>query len=166
MGNACAKCLGPQAPPVVFTICPVDGKAHQFSNATGTKIEATDTCQKCRKQRQQIDMECQDCQDGRHAWIVDLEPMSSAPYAQTQPVQVASSKLTDPTSGPPPGVPGSPTVAVAQPVGQPVAQGTPVQAMVVHKCTRCGLRQRPGPDGVYRARPPRFKLVCNQISLG
>ena len=136
-GAACAKCLGPQPPAVVFTMCPSDGKAHDFGTAPGAKVESTDACTKCGKQRSEIDIECRECRAGHHTWVQDFEP--TAPHAQAKPVVVATvdSKLTDPT------LQSQPAVA------HPVAQGTPVQLEAVVKCTRCGLRQRPGPEGTY-----------------
>ena len=72
------KCLGPSAPPTVFTICQVDGKAHDFGDKKpGEKIADADRCMKCRKSRQTIDNECQLCQDGQHAWVQDFVPVAS-----------------------------------------------------------------------------------------
>ena len=78
MGGLLTKCLGPSAPPTVFTICQVDGKAHDFGDKKpGEKIADADRCMKCRKSRQTIDNECQLCQDGQHAWVQDFVPVAS-----------------------------------------------------------------------------------------
>ena len=42
MGGVLAKCLGPSAPPTVFTICPSDGKAHDFGDDAKAGQKITD----------------------------------------------------------------------------------------------------------------------------
>ena len=115
MGN----CLGTPEPAVVYTICPTDGKAHDFGE---TKLAerpkgAPQTLFACRcgKTKEQVVQECRNCQNGNHQWVAEVVPMP----AQGQPM-------------PQPGA------------GIPV--GTPVQT--VFKCTVCGMR-RSGQDGNY-----------------
>ena len=150
MGNILAKCLGPSPPPVVFTVCSVDGKAHDFGHSTsGTPVDKTAVCLKCNKPRSVIDFECEQCQQGNHEWVQDYVPV---PTAQAQPVcldagptkaSVASAeKEADDLKK-----------LIAEKQGA-VAQATPVPAqgmavMVTYKCKRCGLRQQLGADGAY-----------------
>lgn len=80
MGSFFAKCLAEPPPPVVFTICPVDGKGHQFcANPT-----PQDKCEKCAQTKEQLDLVCQECRHGNHQWQQDYEPV---PGAQPAPAQ-------------------------------------------------------------------------------
>ena len=119
MGELLSKCMAPSPPPVVFTICPQDGKAHDFGTTGSVAPNDDDVCKKCGKKREQIDYDCQECRNGDHNWVQDVEPVQPAP---SQPPVVVS-----PQAG--------------------VVHGTPV--VLIHKCTRCGLRQRMGEDGLY-----------------
>ena len=129
MGN-CLACFGPSPPPVVFTVCPIDCKQHEFGVAPRDLTE-TSTCQKCRMTKAQIDMRCRECRMGDHEWIQDFEP---SPQAQHVPASVQPA--------------GAPPVAQGVPVSgaPPVAQGVPVEVVV--KCRHCGLRMQTGPNGV------------------
>eukprot|EP00322_Chrysochromulina_rotalis_P020247 CAMPEP_0115848946 /NCGR_PEP_ID=MMETSP0287-20121206/11193_1 /TAXON_ID=412157 /ORGANISM="Chrysochromulina rotalis, Strain UIO044" /LENGTH=183 /DNA_ID=CAMNT_0003302893 /DNA_START=53 /DNA_END=604 /DNA_ORIENTATION=+ len=78
MGSAFAKCLAPDPPPVVFTVCPSDGRAHEFATADAKQLTPQSACSKCGQTKQQIDLRCQACRDGQHEWVQDYEPISQA----------------------------------------------------------------------------------------
>jgi hypothetical protein len=88
MGNILAKCMAPSPPPVVFTVCPVDGKAHDL----GEKPTAEAVCAKCKKSRAMIDQECMECRNDNHLWVQDYEPMPGA--APPQPAQPGVAQAT------------------------------------------------------------------------
>lgn len=130
MGNVFAKCLAAPPPPVVFTICPIDGKAHEFDGPANA-IDKSAACKKCGKLRQVIDTEARACQMGDHEWVQDFVPVCV-------PVVAAQKETSD----------------KAAPAGGPIAQGTPVPAQgavvqPVYKCMRCGLRQQMDANGAY-----------------
>jgi hypothetical protein len=126
MGN----CLGPSQPPVVFTICPVDGKAHEFGEVKGEKSDWTKLrpC-RCNKTKEQVVQEARMCQNDEHAWVMETVTIPAPQAAQAQ----------APSQPPAPGVAMQPGTAI------PV--GVPVQTMQVAKCTRCGMRRTD--DGHY-----------------
>ena len=116
MGN----CLGgPSAPPVVFTICPHDGKAHDFG-PNAKDLPGSTRCEKCKQTKEQVDIRCKLCREDEHDWLQSVEAV------------------------PQPGVP-----VVARPIGAPpppIPVGTPVQT--IYTCKHCGLR-RMEQDGNY-----------------
>ena len=120
MGGLFSSCFGPSPPPVVFTVCQSDGKAHDFGAVGKGGVDKLTTCNKCGKSRGIIDMECQECQSGSHRWVQDFEPI---------PQQQPQVQNEDPKQALQPGV----------------VKGTPVQ--VVQKCERCGLREQTGANG-------------------
>ena len=132
MGN----CFGKPEPPVVFTICPKDSKAHDFG-PNAKDVPGMTPCAKCKMTKDQVDMICKRCQQHQHEWIQSVEAI------------------------PQPGAP-----VVARPVGAPpppIPVGTPVQT--IYTCKDCGLR-RMGEEGNYtygtRA-PPEFppaRVAC------
>lgn len=132
MGQVLAKCIAQMQadpePPVVFTICEADGKAHEFGQqSTGMPIEKTASCLKCKKDRMTIDLECRMCREGNHDWVQNYEPVCNP-----------CGPVPDPTQG---------KAMTAKPGAPPVAQAVPVQ--MVYKCKRCGLRQQMNENGVY-----------------
>lgn len=80
MGGLLDKCFPPDPPPVVFTVCPSDGKAHTFSEPKlGERV-----CTKCELTKEAIDLQCLHCQEGDHCWQQELIPLQHAsPQSQT-----------------------------------------------------------------------------------
>ena len=85
MGAVLTKCLGPQEPPVVFTICPFDGKGHDFGEKAAEPI-----CSKCKQSKETVNAHMQACQQGDHAWAQDYEPLQQPP----QPMQAGVAQGT------------------------------------------------------------------------
>lgn len=70
MGN----CLAPSPPPVVFTICPADGKGHDF----GEKPQSDAICRKCGQIKEEVDRQCGRCRQDDHEWITEAVPVPQA----------------------------------------------------------------------------------------
>ena len=119
MGAALTKCCAPAPPPVVFTICPYDCKAHDFSafKVEGTALPPDAICGKCKQSKQQVDYRRQLYSEDQHEFVADYVPVpgQQPPAAANAPAAVA--------------------------IGQPVE--------VIHKCIHCGLRRQLQQNGIY-----------------